>query len=240
MSIKIPVSPLNNRLILRIPKDSRGILLNNCEVVKLARGDTLCEAGKPYSHVYFPITGGIALIITLSNSKKIEQGGVGCEGMLGATLALGPNTALMDAVVQSAGTAMRMASGKFSDMLSVSPVLMRVVLRYLYAHLAQLSQNSACTYFHSAEMRVARCLLTTNDQTHADQFYLTHSDLAKVLGLRRSSVTTAAGAMQRRKLIHYSRGEIRILDRIGLEGAACECYSVFAALHGYAAVACRD
>lgn len=233
MSGQIPISTLKNQLIARMPKTLRKTLIANCDIVELKRGDILCVADKPYSDIYFPVTSEVALMVTLNNLKNLEQGGVGCEGMLGATLALGLNTALLDAVVQSPGTAMRMTSEKFGGMLRDSPALVSLVLRYLYAHLAQLSQNSACAYFHSAEMRVARYLLTTNDRTHTDHFHVTHGELAKILGLRRSSVTTAAGSMQRRKFIHYSRGEIRILDRPGLEGAACECYGVLAGLLSY-------
>lgn len=233
MSGQVPISSLKNQLIARMPKTLRKTLLANCHIVELKRGEILSAAGKPYNDVYFPITCEVALIVTLNNLKNLEQGGVGCEGMLGATLALGLNVALLDAVVQSPGTAIRMPSENFSAMLRDSPALVSVVLRYLFAHLAQLSQNSACAYFHSAEMRVARYLLTTNDRTHTDHFHVTHGELAKILGLRRSSVTTAAGSMQRRKFIHYSRGEIRILDRPGLEGAACECYGVLAALLSY-------
>ena len=156
--------------------------------------------------------------------RPLEMGLIGNEGMLGATLALGVETAPMRAVVQGSGTAWRITSKRFQRELLTDPGLGLTIHRYLYVLLTQFAQSAACTHFHEIEPRLARWLLMTHDRAHADHFYLTHEVLATMLGVRRSGITIAAGALQQRGLIHYVRGDIRILDRSGLEAAACGCY----------------
>ena len=154
------------------------------------------------------------------------MGLVGSEGMLGVTLKLGIKIAPMRAVVQGTGTALRMSAAKFLRHVGDTPAWGRILDRYLYVLMAQLTQSSACTRFHEIEPRLARWLLMTHDRSHADHFHLTHEFLADMLGVRRSGVSIAAAALQSRKLIRYTRGEINILNRKGLEAASCECYGV--------------
>jgi CRP-like cAMP-binding protein len=154
------------------------------------------------------------------------MGLIGNEGMLGATVILGVNVAPLRAVVQGAGTALRINTVDFRLILGEGKALPRTINRYLYVMLAQLSQTAACNHFHEIEPRLARWLLMTHDRAHADHFHLTHEFLADMLGVRRSGITVAAGALQAKNLIGYTRGEISILDRTGLEAAACECYEV--------------
>ena len=152
------------------------------------------------------------------------MGLIGSEGMLGVTLVLGINTAPLDAVVQGSGTALRLSASQLQRELRDTPALFKILSRYLYVLMAQLSQSVACSHFHETEPRLARWLLMTHDRAHADHFYLTHQRLADMLGVQRSAVTIAAGTLQKRKLICYTRGEINILDRAGLEAGSCECY----------------
>ena len=216
---------VTNNLIAAVPSKDRARLLANCESVDLVFGDLLSEAGEPITHVYFPLVGFISLVAALDGHQPLEMGLVGSEGMLGMTLKLGIKTAPMRAVVQGTGTALRMTGSNFTRYLADTPAMFRILDRYLYVMMAQLTRSSACTRFHEIEPRLARWLLMSHDRAHADHFHLTHEFLADMLGVRRSGVSIAAGALQMRKLIRYSRGEIQILNRKGLEAASCECYN---------------
>jgi CRP-like cAMP-binding protein len=156
---------------------------------------------------------------------------IGNEGMLGATLALGVTTNPLRAVVQGSGSALRMTIARFRRELRTSAELRRTLDMYLYVLFEQLAQTAACNSFHEAQARLARWLLMTHDRAHGGRFRLTHLFLAEMLGVRRSAVTIAAGELQRRRLIHYTRGHISVLSRSGLEAASCECYA--AALEAY-------
>jgi hypothetical protein len=213
-----------NRLLAGLPQAERNRMLADCERVELEFGSTLCEPGKPFKHVYFPLTASVSLVETVGGHLPLEVGMVGNEGMLGVTLVLGVDTARQRGVVQGPGYALRMSASDLKTRLRNSPLLQRTLNRYLYVLVAQISQIAACTCFHEVEARLARWLLMTHDRAHADHFYLTHALLADTLGVRRSAVTISAGVLQKKKLIHYRRGEISILDREGLEAVTCECY----------------
>jgi CRP-like cAMP-binding protein len=223
MSVAIP-TPLTNQLLDCLPREEQNRFLDQCETVQLEFGIILCERDRPFLHLYFPTTCIVSLVATMSGHPPLKLGLIGNEGMLGATLALGVNSAPSRAVVQGPGTALRISAPKLKRALRDLPLLKRALKRYLYVLMTQLSKNAACVHFHEIEPRLARWLLMTQDRAHADHFYLTHEFLADMLGVRRSGVTVAAGALQTRGLIHYSRGNIIILDRQGLEMAACECY----------------
>jgi CRP-like cAMP-binding protein len=213
-----------NRLIDGLPSETRNRILKRCAPVELAFGSVLCEANQPLRHVYFPLTGFISLVAIVKDHPPLEIGLIGDEGMLGATLALDVTSARLRGIVQGAGTALRMTAAQLSLLLRENRVLRRTINRYLFVLLAQQSRSIACTRFHEIKSRLARWLLMTHDRAHADQFYLTHQYLADMLGVQRSAVTIAAGALQRNKVIRYVRGEIIVLDRRALEAASCECY----------------
>ena len=188
-------------------------------------GEVLSDPGKPIRHVHFPLTGYISLVSTVSGHRPIEMGMIGNEGMLGATLTLGISTAPLRAVVQGAGSALRMTVAQFHMQLRQSPDMQRMLDRYLYIFIEQLAQTAACNSFHEVHARLARWLLMTHDRAQSDRFHLTHLYLAGMLGVRRSAVTIAAGELQRQQLIRYTRGQITIRSRRGLEEASCECYA---------------
>jgi CRP-like cAMP-binding protein len=215
---------LVNHLLDSLPHKLRDRILRRCEQVDLSFGTVLCEPDQPLRHVYFPLKGFISLVAKVTGHPALEMGLVGNEGMLGTTMVLGVNSARLRGVVQGSGTALRLSAAQFEREIQQSPALRRALNRYLFVLLAQLSQTAACTRFHEVKARLARWLLLTHDRAHADHFYLTHQYLADMLGVQRSAITIAAGTLQRRKIIHYSRGDIRIANRRGLEAASCECY----------------
>ena len=217
--------PVANRLLGGLSRSDRAAVVSRCDAVTLKFGEVLCTVGEPYEHVYFPVTGFISLVVSIGRHRPLEMGMIGNEGMLGATLILGVATAPLHGVVQGSGTALRMGSAQLRREIKERPALARMIGGYLYELMEQLAQTSACTRFHEVDARLARWLLMTHDRAHADQFHLTHQFLADMLGVQRSAVTIAAGALQRDKLIRYTRGEITVISRKGLEAAACTCYS---------------
>lgn len=214
-----------NHLIARLSRRGREHLLTVCEPVQLQAGVLLCKAGEQVRHVYFPDNCFISLLTSIEGGPGIEVGMVGREGMLGAQLALGLTNAPLHGLVQGSGTARRVAVLPFRRELALNPALHGILDRYLYVLMAQLSLSGACTRFHRLGPRLARWLLMNHDRAHSDTFHLTQEFLASMLGVRRVGVTRAAGDLQRRGLILYHRGEITVLDRSGLEAAACGCYA---------------
>jgi CRP-like cAMP-binding protein len=214
-----------NHLIAMLPRRDRLSLLGVSESVPLELGAVLCDPGEPTHHVYFPSDGFISLVTAIDGEPGLEVGMVGREGMLGAQLVLGVNAIPLHALVQGAGTARRIEAAPFLRQLASSQALQSGLNRYLYVLMAQLATSAACTRFHSVGPRLARWLLMSQDRAHSDTFHLTQEFLAYMLGVRRVGVTRAASDLQRDGLVSYHRGEITVLDRAGLEAAACGCYA---------------
>jgi CRP-like cAMP-binding protein len=215
-----------NRLLAALPRKSYAQLLPALTPVVLTFGDVLYEPGDSIDQVYFPGDSMVSLLTLVENHLALEVGLVGLEGVLGAPLALGIDRSPVRALVQGGGSAMRMSAGSFRSALRRDPPLQRGLLRYVHALMSQVTQTAACNRFHVVEARLARWLLMTHDRVRRSEFRLTQDFLSHMLGVRRVGVTQAASALQRRKLIEYSRGVIRILDDTGLEAAACSCYRI--------------
>ena len=213
-----------NRLLDALPRGERARVVALCERVDVLQGQVLCEAGKRFEYAYFPLTATVALLAHADGHQFLEMGTIGNEGMLGATLVLGIDTAPLRSVAQGAGTALRVPVDELVALLERSVPLRRALSRYLYVLTEQLAQIAACTHFHEIRPRLARWLLMTHDRAHSNRFHFTHVSLAVMLGVQRSAVTIAAGLLQSRALIHYARGDITILSRAGLLAASCSCY----------------
>ena len=221
----IKTTPTTNRLLAALPARDHQRFMASCEHVELVFGEVLAEPGERIRHVYFPTDSFISLTTPVGGTTSLEVGMAGSEGMLGVSLILGIPISPMHAVVQGSGPTLRLPVLHFRRQLELSNPLLRLLKRYLFVVIGQLAQASACTRFHVVEARLARWLLMTQDRAHSAQFHLTHEFLASMLGVRRVGVTKAATSLQQRKLIYYRRGEITILDRKGLEKAACACYA---------------
>jgi CRP-like cAMP-binding protein len=215
-----------NRLLGSLPEDDFAHLSPLLQQVTVEVGDVLCEPGQPIRHIYFPADSLISLLAVAEGRMTLEVGSVGREGMLGASVALGHDTAQVRAVVQRAGSAGRIASADFRAEFSRNESLQRLLHRYTDSLLAQAIQIAVCSRFHVLEARLARSLLITRDRLQSEKFHLTHEFLAHALGVRRVGVTKAASALQQQKLITYSRGNIEILDSAGLEAVSCRCYEL--------------
>lgn len=214
-----------NRLIAALPDKDRHRLLAACERVELAMDEVLIEPGQSIRYVYFPTTSFISLLTPIHDCASLEVGLVGDEGMLGISLVVEVDVSPLHALVQGKGSALRMDTTTFLREFKRSLALQRLLKRYLYVVLSQLAQTVACTRFHVVEARLARWLLMTQDRAHSSEIHGTHEFMAYMLGVRRVGITKAASSLHNRKLIAYSRGDIKILDRDGLEAASCGCYA---------------
>ncbi len=207
-----------------MPQSVRRKLLAQSETVDLGYADVLYEPLQRINRIYFPTSGFISLTVMVDDAATLAVGLVGNEGVYGVSLAQSGNTPNTRAVVQGVGSALSIDRRAFVRVCTGSRSLRRLMGRYAGYQLDQRAQVAACTQFHQIEARLARWLLMSLDRTHTGECYLTHEVLGKMLGVRRVGITKAASELQSRHLICYSRGNIKLLDRVGLESASCSCY----------------
>ncbi len=223
---------VGNGILAGLPRADRERLQPHLKTVELRLGQVLHEPGARITHCYFPDEGFISLLTVLAPNKAAEVGMVGREGAVGASAAVGIRRSQLRALVQGAGSASRISAARLQDEFNRSDSLRRGLFRFNSLLLGQIAQTAACNRFHNAEKRLARWLLVTRDRLRSERFYLTHQFLSLMLGVRRVGVTNAAGSLARRRLISYSRGNVRILDSKGLEAASCGCYEAVKAMSG--------
>jgi CRP-like cAMP-binding protein len=218
--------PVSNVILLSIPNNDYGSLRPHLEYVSLPNHLVIHEAGGKLEFAYFPNRGLISLVVVMKDGRTAEAGIVGNEGFTGTLAAVGLNRSPLQAVVQITGDGFRVEVEALQDTLESTPHLRMMLSRYAAIRGLQVAQTAACNRLHDIEQRLARWLLMTQDRVDSGSLRITHDFIATMLGTDRSTVSLAAGVLQRRELIEYTRGAVKIVNRKKLEDSACECYGV--------------
>jgi CRP-like cAMP-binding protein len=217
---------LQNRLLAALPPTDFSLFDSDLRASTFKQGAIVQEAGEPVDQVYFPQTGMISLLVITQEGVGIEAATIGREGAIGLHRGLGKRRSFTRAVIQVSGTISHISADVFERAVERSDAIKDMVTHYTEVLWVEAQQIAACNAVHSAEARFARWLLQTQDRIDSDALPLTQEVLSQMLGVRRTTVTLVARALQEAGLIRYKRGRIVILDRAGLEEAACECYEI--------------
>ncbi|MDR6231196.1 CRP-like cAMP-binding protein [Pseudomonas sp. SORGH_AS199] len=218
--------PQRNSLLAALPEDVQQRLSSQLELVHLALGQVLYESGESVRYVYFPTDSIVSLLNVMENGASAEIAVVGNEGLVGISLFMGGESTPSRAVVQSGGYAYRLQGQRLTEEFDRHGDMLVLMLRYTQALITQMSQTAVCNRHHSIDQQLCRWLLLSLDRLPGNQLNMTQELIANMLGVRREGVTEAAGKLQRRGVIEYSRGHITVLDRKQLEQLSCECYDV--------------
>src|ERR1700684_1451436 len=218
--------PPANRLLGLLPPKDYARLRRHLHRIPLEYRQSLYRDHQPIGFVYFIETGVGSLVNTMANGQASEVGTIGNEGVVGLPLVLGDDRAPTSVYIQVPGAGLRMKATLFKKALERSASMRTVMLHYAHAFFNQVAQSAACNQFHSIEQRCCRWMLMTHDRMQSDKFLLTQEFLAMMLGVQRTGVPAAAVGLQRARLIRYTRGNVTIVDRRGLERRSCECYGI--------------
>ena len=218
--------PHQNHLINALPDEDYRRLAPHLEHVQLKLGTVLYEPGMKMRYVYFPTTAIVSLLYVLESGSSAEIAIVGNEGLLGVSLFMGGESTPSRAVVQSAGFGYRLRATHLKDEFDRFGTFMHLLLRYTQALITQMAQTAVCNRHHNVDQQLCRWLLLSLDRLASNELRMTQELIANMLGVRREGVTEAAGKLHRLGLIDYKRGRITVLDRMGVEARACECYAV--------------
>ncbi len=216
----------SNDLLAALPADELDRLRPDLEAVEMKLGDVVHEASQPHQYVYFPLDCIISLVYVMQNGASAEVAVIGHEGLVGVTVLMGGGTMPNRAVVQGAGSALRIKSSLLRKEFDRGLVMSQVLMRFVQALLTQMAQTAVCNRHHTVDQQLCRWLLMSLDRLPANQVIMTQELIANMLGVRREGVTEAAGRLQVSGVIRYSRGHIEVLDRPKLERLCCECYDV--------------
>jgi len=218
--------PVSNIILLSISESDYNSLRPHLEYVSLPSHLVLHEAGGKLEFAYFPNRGLISLVVVMKDGKTAEAGIVGMEGFTGTPVAVGLSRSPLQAVVQITGDGFRIEAGALQNTLESAPRLQEILSRYAAIRGMQIAQTAACNRMHDIKQRLARWLLMTQDRVDSGALPITHDFLATMLGTDRPTVSLAAGVLQKKGLIEYTRGAVKIVNRKKLEDSACECYGV--------------
>ena len=220
------ITPLNNHLLSALPMAVYERLFPFVELVTLTLDDVIYESGNKQVYVYFPVDAIIALSYEMESGSSAEISVVGNEGIIGIALFMGGESTASRAVVKSAGYAYRIKGHYFMAEFNRHGTLLTLMLRYTQALITQMSQTAVCNRYHTIDQQLCRLLLLALDRLPDNNIEMTQELIANMLGVRRESVTEAAGKLHKQGVINYHRGHITVLDRQKLEALSCECYRV--------------
>ena len=220
------ISPLQNHLLSALPVEEQELLFHYLQPVEMPLGKVLYESGDTLRYVYFPTNCIVSLLYVMEDGASAEISVVGNEGLVGVAVFRGGETTPSRAIIQSAGNAYRLPGQRLKDEFHRHGALQILLLRYTQALLTQMAQTAVCNRHHSVDQQLCRWLLLSLDRLDINQLTMTQELIANMLGVRREGVTEAAGKLQKLGVIRYSRGQITVLDRPGLERLSCECYAV--------------
>lgn len=215
---------MKNLFLEKLSEETYKRIEPHLETIEMPIDFVVYKPFQPVSHIYFPENSLVSIVTVLENGACVETGIIGSEGIAGFEGLLSGNLPTKDANSQLTGKALRIKFDLFKTEFERSDDLQRLTLRYVSAFIEQISQNAACLLLHHIENRLARWLLMVCDRAGSNKINLTQEFIALMLGVHRPSVSKAAGGLQERNLIEYSRGSIIVTDIKGLEQTACECY----------------
>lgn len=215
-----------NHLLAALPVGEYERLSLHLEPVFLSFGQVLYEPNQAIEYAYFPLTAVVAHLNLMEAGRSFETAAIGNEGMIGVPFVLGTDRISMQAIVQVPGSALRISAKALQSELEHSPSLQLLLLRYVQTLMSQIAQDLTCTQLHSSQERFCYLLLLLEDRTGSSVLPLTHTLLARIVGIRRDRIGEIIATLQRAGLLQHQRGRLTILNRTGLEAAACECYQI--------------
>jgi CRP-like cAMP-binding protein len=218
--------PADNDLLRSLSAAELKRLRPHLEPFAMPLGHVVYESGRILDHVYFPTTAIVSLLYVMENGASAEIAVVGNEGLVGISLFMGGQSTPSEAVVQAAGAGFRLEAGILMQEFNRGGAVLHLLLRYTQALITQMAQTAACNRHHALDQQMCRWLLLTLDRLHSSEIVMTQDLLSTILGVRRASISEAAGRLQKDGVIRYERGHITVLDRPALERRACECYAV--------------
>ena len=218
--------PQQNALLAALSAAECERLADDLELVPLALGQVLYESGQTMSHAYFPIDCIVSMLYVMKNGESAEIAIVGNEGMVGIALFMGGESTMSRAIVQNAGYAYRLKAQVLKDEFHSGGALSRLLLMFASSLITQMVQTAACNRHHSVDQQLCRWMLLSLDRLPSTQISMTEKLIGNMLGISSGDVTKATGLLENAGLIHYNSGEIRVLNRAGIEERSCECYEV--------------
>lgn len=218
--------PQQNHLLNALSADAGGRLYPYLELVQLPRGKVIHETGEQPRYAYFPVDAIIAEMAIIESGDSTEVSMVGNEGLVGTALFMGGESIPRQALVQSAGHAYRLLGKRLKEEFDRHGEVLHLLMRYMLSLITQTAQTAVCNRHHSIEQQLCRMLLQALDRIHGNELSVTQEEIARMLGVRRESVSDAAGRLKKTGLIECHRGRVKVLDRPGIEKRCCECYAV--------------